>query len=594
MRVRSEASAIATVRRDPRLRGVRGIAAGKTTRLSGVLCLGALVWFGASAAAGAAAPVAAQAPGRVIFSVNGGVVSSNVDGGGAAAAVALPNGGAVLVGGGLAQQPTGFYAAQLKPNGSLDASFGDGGVAHVVASMAPSGVEQIVRQPDGKLVVVGDGVPVNKLQFPPLVLVRLNADGSMDQSFGSGGVALLPIQDSCAGCTALALLPSGEFIVTGNTGQQSPAQGHNPNAVPDTKWVLARLTATGILDPSFAQSGIATLPETGGVGYDAAVLANGNIVTLGAAAGSRYLTRLLPSGAPDPAFNAGTPALLPAGFGLGMVANPDGSVMVGLRGGVVRYTTAGIPDPSFGPGGVAQVASAGLYRLLPAPGDGVLVVLQSVTVPGQLQVQRITTNGTVDSTLGGPSGLHFEVPFGGGESSFLVSLRPRPLLPLAQNTFRIASVVQRSDGSYLIVGGVRVSQPTGEGAGRSIFDFAAAALTPSFAPDASFGGSATPVHATLRIATQNATTTRTQHGIRVQLNVSAPGLCRVIIKANGRVIAQSMLPVFAAGPATLPVELTSYGDQSLRRHHRVKLRATAEARDLLTNTATATASGALR
>jgi len=68
----------------------------------------------------------------------------------------------------------------------------------------------------------------------------------------------------------------------------------------------------------------------------------------------------------------------------------------------------------------------------------------------------------------------------------------------------------------------------------------------------------------------------------------------VIIKANGRVIAQSMLPVFAAGPATLPVELTSYGDQSLRRHHRVKLRATAEARDLLTNTATATASGALR
>jgi hypothetical protein len=55
-----------------------------------------------------------------------------------------------------------------------------------------------------------------------------------------------------------------------------------------------------------------------------------------------------------------------------------------------------------------------------------------------------------------------------------------------------------------------------------------------------------------------------------------------------------VLPVFAAGVSFLPVELTSYGNQLLRTHRGVGLTAVVTARDLLTNTATATAVGLLR
>jgi uncharacterized delta-60 repeat protein len=595
MRVRSEISAVGPGRGDERSGArIRGVWVANPKRLAIALAVGATLWLGADVASGAASSVA-KAPSRVIFSVNAGAVSGDTDGGGAVAAVALPGGGAVLIGS-TAQQRSGFYAAQLTPSGSLDASFGSGGIAQIAANIALSRVEQVVRQPDGKLVVVGegDGSVVNKLRFPVVVLARLNADGSIDQSFGNGGFAQLPIQDSCGGCTGLALLPSGGFAVTGNTGQQAPAIAHDPHAVPNTQWVVALLTATGTLDPRFGQAGIATLPVPGGFGYDTAVMANGDIVALGHAGGSLYLTRLLPSGAQDPTFNAGTPAALPGGFGFGMVANPDGSVMVATRGGIVRYTTAGLPDPAFGPGGVAPVTSADLFQIQPAAGNGALVILQSGAHPGQIRVERLTANGTIDSTLGGPSGLQFEVPFGGGGSTFLVSKRLLPSPPLAQNTFRNGYFLPRPDGSYLLIGGVKVFQPTGEGQGKSIFDVAAAALTASFTPDASFGGPATPLHATLHIATQqNATTALKVHGIRVQVNLSAPGLCRVTIKANGRVIALSVLPVFAQGPTTLPVELTGYGNQWLRHRHHITLHATATARDLLTNTAVTATTGVL-
>jgi hypothetical protein len=220
------------------------------------------------------------------------------------------------------------------------------------------------------------------------------------------------------------------------------------------------------------------------------------------------------------------------------------------------------------------------------------VILENDADYGRDTVERIGATGAIDPTLGGPSGLDLETPFGGGSSSFVVSQRPRALPPLTQNTFT-GAVVQRPDGSYVFLGDVAVSQPTGEGEGRSIDDFAAAALTPSFALDPSFGGSAVRLHATLALIRQRASTARTRHGIRVTLDVSAPGLARVVIKAAGRVVAQSVLPVFDAGRVTLPVELTSFGDQWLKTHPRSRLTLILKARDLLTNLVTATAAGTL-
>lgn len=552
------------------------------------VCLTSLA--GLAASASATVRSVARAPGRVAFPVDGGLVADNVDGGGVAAAVALPGGGALAVGSG--------YAAELNADGSLNPAFGDGGVARIGVGVAVFRAGQILRQPDAGFVVAGAGAPANKFQHPQMVLRRFNVDGSIDPSFGTAGTAALPIQASCAGCHSVALLPGGGFLVAGNTGQASPAIVHDPNAVPETQWVVARLTSTGALDPSFGTGGLVTLPETGAVGYTVTGLASGDILTTGHAGRigqlGDSLARLLPSGALDPTFAGGAPVALPASGGFATLGYPDGSAAVGLDGGVARFTAAGALDPAFGSGGVAHTGTNPFAELLPAPGGGVLAVSQSVAGDGQVHIVRVAANGAVDPTVGGPAGLSLVLPFGGGSSSVLVSQRPRPLPPLAQDSFRGGTFIQRPDGSFLSLGGVLVSQPTGEGTGRSIFDFAAAALTPAFAPDPSFGGPAIPLRAALRVPAQRAVTARTRRGIRVVVSLSAPGLARVLVRAGGQAVARSVVPVFKAGPATLPVELTSYGDAFLRGRHRVSLRVSATARDLLANTATATAGGALR
>jgi uncharacterized delta-60 repeat protein len=554
-----------------------------------------------SGVATAAVPAIQTAPGRAVFSVDGGAIDAQDSAGGVSdPAVALPDGGAVaLYGGELGHS----YLVQIKADGTLDPSFGAGGIESVPVSLPDFGAAQIIRQPDGKLVVTGSQQASSSLPFPPIVLVRLNPDGSIDQSFGTGGVDVTPLQLSCY-CSTVGLRPGGGFVVGGGTTQQAgPDVGGVKTQI--TQWTLAGLTPSGAVDPSFGQSGLVTLAGNNADGLDLRVLPDGDIVTTGdatvsAARSQGELVRLLPSGAPDPSFHGGTPEPLPTTPIPGQIlAYPDGTVIVGVDHAIVRYTDTGLPDAGFGTGGIVQTGpptdlTAG-GQLLPVPGDGALFIEQ--TGPeysqGRYTAELIGPAGTIDPSLGGADGLAFSIPFGGGSSNLLSTVHPPKTLALDGNTFA-GYVVQRADGSYLLLGGVTVSQPTGEGTGNSIAEFAAAALTPSFKVDTSFGATATPLHATLALIRQRAATARTRHGIRVTLKLSAPGLARVVIKASGRVVAQNVVPVFGSGSTVVPVELTSFGGQWLKAHPRSRLTAAVKARDLLANDATATATGSMR
>jgi uncharacterized delta-60 repeat protein len=568
-----------------------------------------------SAVAAAPTPQPQKAPGRVVFSVDGGAVSSNDDGGGASAAVPLPDGGAVLVGNGGVTGQFHTYAAEINADGSLNPAFATGGIATLPGITA----YQVVREADGSLIVAGSGATTDSAAFPPIVLLHLEADGALDPGFGTGGIDTLPIESSCGDCAAISVEPSGRLVVTGDTGRDVSELGRHPSIVAETQWVVAALTPNGALDPSFGRSGIVTLVQSEADGTAVGALADGDIVALGNVSGSgrtvAVLTRLLPSGAADPAFSGGNLIAVPGGAGTDMIAEPDGDVLVDASAAIVRYTAAGLPDPTFASGGVAPLtgftAAAVLpppvppeqtvpTRLLPSPGDG--AVVYNVGDSGVVLVERLSANGSPDPTLGGSTtAKRIALGFGGGSGGFVVSVRPRPLPPLAQDSADIrGAIVERANGSFLAVNGVSVLKGTGEGEGdgegeqEGIFDFAVAGLTPSFAPDPTVGGPATPLYAKLRVIRQHASTDYTRHGILVELTLSEPGLARVVIKADGRVVAQNVLPVPDAGESTLPVELTAYGNQLLRNGHGIELTATLTGRDLLTNTATSTASGTLR
>jgi uncharacterized delta-60 repeat protein len=555
------------------------------TRARGFVGLSVLIaGFALAGPAGAAPGRPGLAPGRVVFPVDGGITSGNVDGGGASQVAALPTGGAVLIGGGGAAS-RGFYAAQLTPTGSLDPSFGSRGVTRVALASRVMPLQLLV-QADGKLVVVASTAAPGQ----PLVVVRLDVNGSLDPGFGSGGIAPVPIAAGCVGCTTAALAPDGDLVLTGKT---TGAGGAN--------WVIARLTPTGALDQTFGPAGILTLPASDASGYDVAVLGNDDIVTLGLAglsAGSKataLLTRLTPMGLPELDFNGGVPAELPPSSGaFAMLVYPDESVLVGGSTALFRFNSVGAPDTTFGLGGVARTGTLPFpLQLLPAAGGAVVAVGPRASSPSSLSAVRVAADGSLDPSLGGPSGIVAQPAFGGGGSSVVSSVRPRPLPPLVQNSFVARSVAARPDGSYLAVGGVGVSQPTGEGTGRSIFDFAGAALGPSFTPDTGFGGTAGRLTMKLSVLHQAAGTAHSRHGVAVRIDLSAPGLARVTIKARGRVLAQSVLPAFGSGARTLPVELTTYGASLLGSARRVHVTASASARGLLSAAAHASASGTL-
>jgi uncharacterized delta-60 repeat protein len=530
----------------------------------------------------------AVAPGRVVFPVNGGITSANVDGGRATEAVALPNGETVLVGGAPAQK--GFYAAELTSTGSLDPSFGSKGIARVTLASQISPTE-VLEQPDGKLVVIGSTSSGGQT----LAVVRLNADGGVDQTFGTSGVAVTGIAPACDGCTTAALAPDGDIVLTGETSNAPGSPGN-------TNWALTRLTPSGQIDQTFGHEGIATISSPDAGGFDVAVLADDDIITLGLANISSgkdsvaLLTRITPMGLPELDYDGGTPAELPPASGaFAMLVYPDGSAVIGGSTALFRYNSVGEPDDNFANNGVARVGTLPFpLQLLPAAGGAVIAVGPAGGSTSSLRGLRVTAAGSIDPSLGGPTGAVVTPSFGGGGSSFVSSLRPRPLPPLTQNSFIAGPVVARPDGSYLAVGGVSVSQPTGEGEGRSIFDFAAVGLSPSFTPDTGLGGRAARLTLKLSVPGQAAGTAAAKHGIGVRIDASAPGLARVTIKAEGRVIAQSVLPIFGAGPRSLPVELTAHGATVVGGHANIRVTATATVRNLLAVTAHASASGMLR
>ena len=86
------------------------------------------------------------------------------------------------------QSASGFAAARLNPDGSLDETFGSGGQV-ITVIVHPNGAASSARDvevlPDGRLFVSGyRGGPTEG----QVTSVRYNADGSLDASYGDGGI----------------------------------------------------------------------------------------------------------------------------------------------------------------------------------------------------------------------------------------------------------------------------------------------------------------------------------------------------------------------------------------------------------------------
>jgi uncharacterized delta-60 repeat protein len=139
-----------------------------------------------------------------------------------------------------------FALARYNPDGSLDATFDGDGLATVDLAGESDSAYDLALQPDGKILVAGIASVTGSQQ---MAAVRLNADGSLDTTFGKNGKTLIHTGFADNNAFALQLLPSGKVALAGCAANLD--LGRNDMA-------LALLQPDGQPDPGFSNDGIET------------------------------------------------------------------------------------------------------------------------------------------------------------------------------------------------------------------------------------------------------------------------------------------------------------------------------------------------
>jgi uncharacterized delta-60 repeat protein len=286
-----------------------------------------------------------------------------------------------IVIGGVVTPSTGGAALgveRLNSNGTQDTAFGSGGLALVsLGTRAPNVGSAVLVQPNGNIVVCSTLISVGRGQPYQVALARFTSSGALDTTFGNDGLA---IATGANGCTVMALLSNGDYLVVNSQGvAQFAANGAVRSAVSGGTVVatsqsssafepsifqangdyllgtevfigeesrghnsagqVLRFTETGSPDPTFANLTFHYV-GTGGSGIEAlvrgvAVQPNGDIVAVGdqitfAQSGQTSvngLARLTPTGSLDPTFGSGGTVVnnLPASSAV--VSQPDGNIV---------------------------------------------------------------------------------------------------------------------------------------------------------------------------------------------------------------------------------------------------------------------------
>jgi uncharacterized delta-60 repeat protein len=343
---------------------------------------------------------------------------------GGASDVLVLGDGRILVSGSTNTDPSSFAIGRYDTSGAVDATFGTGG--HAVTSIGAAGdtITTLLRQPDGKLVAAGYTYTLT-FDDPSIAVARYDADGTLDATFGTAGVAIHNVGPESR-AEGAALQADGKIVVVG--ALQGSANGA----------FVMRLNDDGTLDTSFGTGG--SVVETGfgfASQFDAVLVQpDGKIVAAGTDTfipTNRFLVvRYDSTGARDATFGTGGAVLTPVSgsggwafdidFGPGgtLVATGAGSSIGGTGSaiGVVRYLANGTPDPAFGGGdGIATLAvpnRSTAYKGAVAPDGRVIAAAYRIPTPlfpqgNDLVAARFTPTGAVDTAFGGTGWVAVDV-----------------------------------------------------------------------------------------------------------------------------------------------------------------------------------------
>src|SRR5882724_648077 len=294
-----------------------------------------------------------------------------------------------------------FAVTRWTANGVLDASFGSEGIAITGFSGVNEVARAVALQPDGRVVVAGGSANA-------LALARYRTSGALDGSFGVGGEVLTNL-GTTAQANALVVQPDGKLVAAGVTDDGTGG-----------RFVLVRYMPSGALDATFGSGGAVTTA----LGSDDAAMAlvlepDGKLVAAGVTrrgdASNFALVRYLPDGTLDAGFGPGgvvTTDLSGDDAAMALVLEPDGKLVaagVSRRGGagnfaLVRYDGDGALDGTFGAGGATITDFGGddvaNGLLLTPAGDVVAVGSTTAGTGGSFALAQYTSAGILDDAFG--------------------------------------------------------------------------------------------------------------------------------------------------------------------------------------------------
>jgi len=284
-----------------------------------------------------------------------------------AALALLPDGKLILGGTGLFDSSTeagDFELVRYNSDGSFDPTFGNGPVpGRAITDFFghPDFLEAIAVQSDGRILAAGLTYLKPNEGKEQFALARYNADGTLDQTFGSGGKVNTQFPGQIAEANAISLTSNGKIILAG-TAFSSQAD-----------FALARYNSDGSLDTAFGVGGTVTTDFAGrDDSAEALCIQSDNKILV---AGRRMLSsnsdttdfalaRYNADGSLDSGFGSGGKTSTDFS-GLGDVAQAmalqsDGKVILGgysfhptgpttsaFEMSLARYTTGGLTAPGF-------------------------------------------------------------------------------------------------------------------------------------------------------------------------------------------------------------------------------------------------------
>lgn len=295
--------------------------------------------------------------------------------------------------------------SRYTPGGLLDSSFGNAGVRGLLRATGGFGYSShrgsIAVAPDGHIVV-------GSADEGKLLLARLNADGSLDAGFGSGGETRTSLS-APVDRVRIAIQADGRIVVGAE-----PLSGYGGDAV-----LVARFTAQGLPDPGF-RDGNALITSLGS-GFGGIALSGGKTVIAGPrCCGSDgqaiHLARIDESGVFDTGFGRQGERFVDdvtEGAGVGaLIALPKGGIVVVGSGRTNKGDTFalklkpnGALDPKFGHRGITYMKHRS-FIVNDATVDRAGRLLLAGADLRALSVMRRLPNGRPDPTFAGGALVH--------------------------------------------------------------------------------------------------------------------------------------------------------------------------------------------